>query len=94
MTSLSRIARLARIPEIRKKKRETDPRKKKHSEDTDQFDESGENPPVFPLKEDPEYKKLPTSPKPRIKTQPRPSIKSTSTSESDIVVGKRLDLKV
>ncbi len=86
MTSLSRIARLARIPEIHKKKRENDPRKKKR-------DNNEEEQPEFPLKNYQVIKKPGPRQKPMVKTQPLSSQK-TARSPLDDGIGERLDLKV
>lgn len=83
MTSLSRIARLARIPEIRKKKRENDPRKKKRD------DSSDKDRPAFPLKGTFSIKKPATSTPSRVPTSPKPPQKPL-----DDGIGERLDLKV
>lgn len=83
MTSLSRIARLAKIPEIRKKKRDTDPRKKKHD------DKSEEDRPVFPLKGNMTIKK----PRTMVQQQPQQDGQTPPRSADD-GIGERLDLKV
>ncbi|MDG5766733.1 hypothetical protein QA596_04575 [Balneolales bacterium ANBcel1] len=92
MTSLSRIARLARIPEIRRKNRETDPRKKKRDEERDEdrpvFTLSEEQPPVPDIR-----REIPSAPRPKIRTRSLPA-KKPAKSASDDGVGERLDLKV
>ncbi|MBP3191952.1 hypothetical protein [Natronogracilivirga saccharolytica] len=82
MTSISRIAELAKIPEIHRKKRESQLLKKKRQK------EDEERPP-FPLKGKPCFRKPRTgiSRPPVEKKQPRPP-------SSEDGVGDQLDLKV
>ncbi|MEX0680377.1 MAG: hypothetical protein WD097_03275 [Balneolales bacterium] len=80
MSSISRITKLARIPEIRKKQRESDTQQEKR-------EGKKEDPFVFPLKGNSNYKKPRTNIR-RERTDRQPA----KTAEEGI--GERLDLKV
>lgn len=82
MTSITRIAELARIPEIHKKKRESQLLQKKRQK------ESEERPP-FPLKGKPCFRK----PKTGI-FRPQAQKKTPQPPSADDGVGDQLDLKV
>ena len=83
MTTISRIAELAKIPEIRKKKREAMQTGSKRRKDPD------ERPP-FPLKGKPCFKK------PRTQTSRAPSAgrKASAPPSIEEGVGKKVDLKI
>lgn len=92
MDSVSRIARLARIPEIKKKKRDSDSQKKKDQEQPEK-----EARPEFPLKKEITLKDAahPLN-KPSVITRkvPAPQKKPEEKPTDKEGLGDRLDLKI